>query len=91
MRASRSRRGLSPYKRRVVAALVAGVPALAAAALLERLVPDPAQNALLGNTLFTLAVQAVVFALLLPLAERLLPDDPPDADAFSDASSPDEA
>ena len=81
MRTSRSRRGLSPFKRRVFAALVAAFPAVAAAHLAVRFVPGPSSGAALGDLLFGVAVQAVVLALLFPLAERLLPDDVPDEPA----------
>lgn len=77
----RSRRGLSPFKRRVAAAMIAAFPAVAAAHLALRLVPRPDNGAALGDLLFGVAVQAVVLALLFPLAERLLPETPPPDDA----------
>lgn len=80
MLSPRSSRGLSPFKRRVAAAMIAAFPAVAAAHVALALVPSPDNGAALGDLLFGVAVQAVVLALLFPLAERLLPDDrPPDA------------
>lgn len=77
MLSPRSSRGLSPFKRRVAAALVAGFPAVGAAHAALSLVPSPENGAALGDLLFGVAVQAVVFAVLFPLAERLLPEPPP--------------
>lgn len=75
MRASRSR-GLSPFRRRVLVALVAAVAGVLVARLAGTLVPDVSASAELGAFLFEVGVQAVVTALTWPYADELIP--PPD-------------
>ena len=77
MRVSR-RRGLSPFRRRVLVALLAVLPGALLARVAVALVPGPAEAAALGDVLFGVAVQAVVAALLWPFADGIVPDAAPD-------------
>ncbi len=80
MRDSRPRR-LSPFKRTVVVALIAALVGAVAARIAGAVVSQPAENADLGAFLFGIGVQAVVSALVWPLADRVVPAAaPPEAD-----------
>ena len=78
MRPTRSR-GLSPFRRRVLVALVAAIAGVLVARLAGMLVPDAEETAALGSFLFEIGVQAVVTALVWPYADELIPPPlPPD-------------
>lgn len=76
MRASRSG-GLSPFRRRIVVALLAALVGVAAARIAGAFVPDAAETASLGALLFEIGVQAVVTALVWPFADGLIPPPAP--------------